>query len=419
MITCKIGNYFSTLIQKTKAKKEKRKSDKEKKQSDTTETPSSISIALERANSCPSLIFQSIRVIIVLLGVLALWFLFYNLSNKRVYIYADIVPSEAEIIEINNGKSPSLAIEFDQCEFETTHISIDKLSGQTITLNNLKKIEIVDDEGIADEAKGNSLLRIEITPIDSDGYFIFSPTDVEKNQIMHFNLSQMHCTKMRLYKSMLTLDGIGRCTISGHQSATIIIKNCVVKVNSYRDGIVKLNYIDSKIISNGELVQINLQTDDDFECNFSQYTGMQFDQVNEFTSEMIYVRNISLLGDGNIAVSYTADPKEYKIRKQPISFSSKNYELSLNIYPKSTNGQESYSITTYGFVNEVSLAGLSLMPSMSNWLRENIYILPASFATVIIGSIKLIELCKNKEKANDNKSKETDSKKEKGDRQNA
>ena len=198
MITCKIGNYFSTLIQKTKAKKEKRKSDKEKKQSNTTETPSRISIALERANACPSLIFQSIRVIIVLLGVLALWFLFFTLSNKRVYIYADIVPSEAEIIEINNGQSPSLAIEFDQCEFETKHISIDKLSGQAITFYNLKKIEIEDIEGIIDEAKGNSLLRIEITPVDSDGWFVFSPTDEEIEQIMHLNLSQMHCTKMRL-----------------------------------------------------------------------------------------------------------------------------------------------------------------------------------------------------------------------------
>ena len=141
-----------------------------------------------------------------------------------------------------------------------------------------------------------------------------------------------------------------------------------------------------------------------------------FSNVKNLQCQISKIHNLDLLGDGKVAVTYTPDSKDYTILKQPITVQSQDGSfLSAEIIQANSlpfhlvaQGQEenndeedrekyTYSVSVYGFVEKIDLADISLLPDVFGWFRENVYLLPTVFVTVIVGSISLIKLKRDEE----------------------
>ena len=90
--------------------------------------------------------------------------------------------------------------------------------------------------------------------------------------------------------------------------------------------------------------------------------------------------------------------KKYEIKDQNLVLESKNSNLFADIM----SIDKKYKIDCNGYANQIKLSGNSLIPNFVNTLKENAYVSPTLFVTVIAGAISLIKidakLYKKKEK---------------------
>lgn len=142
------------------------------------------------------------------------------------------------------------------------------------------------------------------------------------------------------------------------------------------------------------------------ETVYAWFPNCAMGDVRSISSKINNITDLTLFGNGEVSVTYTADSKEYKVNKKPVSLFSRNNGFSIVVSQNNDKHQPVFSVSGYGFVNKVELANVSIEPSPSGWFRENIYLLPTSVVTIVLGSVKLIELTKKKETEKNEKEKE-------------
>lgn len=121
----------------------------------------------------------------------------------------------------------------------------------------------------------------------------------------------------------------------------------------------------------------------------------EFDRF-EFMNPIINDLEISsisecvLRGTGDIAVHYNPEPNCYSIQTQELNMYSSNSSVSVTI--KSAN--DKYLLSCLGYANTLKLSGNSLIPSLFNLIKENVYLAPTLIVTMIGGAITLIKIYK-------------------------
>ena len=175
-------------------------------------------------------------------------------------------------------------------------------------------------------------------------------------------------------------------SITGNSETEIVISGCVVQVS---------DLYNTTTYSSDVLLSITIPPNNEFGINCSIDSNWAFSDISNLKAEISGIKNLSLFGDGQIVVTYTADSKEYTANEQPVYFDSNDSSLSFDITQENVKNRSNYFVTGYGYVDKALLSNISLLPSIINWFKENVYVLPASFITVILGSIKLIELEKS------------------------
>lgn len=354
-----------------------------------------------------SLLYQSFKVMIELVILLVAWFFFFYLTRVHSYISFNVESSSIEITD----KSKRTDFIVEEIVFEAKRIDV---QGQTdhqfiidawnkgITLNTYRDMKQIEECTF-----DRPYLIFTIIPTNSQGYIRVYPKinrtnglyvpGLEDNKNLYCRLADFSSNSFELFKSNLVINGSSTMqrylfsssspfSITGNSETEIVISGCVVQVS---------DLYNTTTYSSDVLLSITIPPNNEFGINCSIDSNWAFSDISNLKAEISGIKNLSLFGDGQIVVTYTADSKEYTANEQPVYFDSNDSSLSFDITQENVKNRSNYFVTGYGYVDKALLSNISLLPSIINWFKENVYVLPASFITVILGSIKLIELEKS------------------------
>lgn len=107
--------------------------------------------------------------------------------------------------------------------------------------------------------------------------------------------------------------------------------------------------------------------------------------IKEMTFNYGLTQRAYITADGNIFVSYLPQPEQYTLQKRKMYIEGKEYGLTGCLNYKNNNAQ----LTMYGEVKECTADGISLFPTFSTWVLENVLIAPLALITILYGRISL------------------------------
>lgn len=116
-------------------------------------------------------------------------------------------------------------------------------------------------------------------------------------------------------------------------------------------------------------------------------------QINEV--EIINQYDYSLYGSGDINIHYNPESFKYTVDKQELNIKSTYNTISTTI---SSDKDKQYKVHCSGYADSIVLSNNSLIPTFFNYLKENVYVIPTMFVTIIVGAISLIKTNKDNKK---------------------
>lgn len=377
----------------------------------------------------------------------SLWLLIYSLTILIISaiflgILFHILPSRSYInlaIEANQPDISNSIIE--ECSFSTkeasftnlekisfsffpgatthTKLSVSEDNMSMVPVTTLWDAVVINEEEFCD----SGLYELVIQPLSSIDQSTIpeikmlsedstSPFQFNIDKTQNETIKDVSCELLRFKKEGFTMYRlVHEFDIVGTKQHNTIIEGTAVRIC--------INSCSAQLYYKGEVLrQYNSyeQLDISFPCLRSIHlaiTGANctFSDVKNLQCQVSNIHNLDLFGDGKVNVTYTPDSKDYAILKQPITVQSQDGSfLSAEIIQansrsfhlvvqdqKENNAEEdgeqyTYSISAYGFAEKIDLANISLLPNLFGWFRENVYLLPTVFVTVIVGSISLIKL---------------------------
>ena len=339
----------------------------------------------------------------IMIVIAALIFFLFAISSKEIFVAVDAQANSVEITD--NSEIPELVLEKGLVETRT--LSLKGQADQPVVFFLFGKavtVESQDKSSSAEEVISDAY-RIEMIPthqsnavrIHPDDFFTAKSSD-SNDSYLRCRFNSYFCNSVEFHTSDMTIRNAYDMFFSIESDSVLDISthDCQIKILS-DDGQV-LKVYDGDLSYN---ITIPHTLFLDVCCS-----DCTIENARSISAKINDVKNISLFGNGQVSVSYSADSKEYNLEKQPVSLCSNNSNYTIEISQNKDSEQTAFSVSGYGVVNKASLANVPLMPSPSAWFRENIFLLPASIITIVLGSVKLIELTKKKETDENKKDKD-------------
>lgn len=314
-----------------------------------------------------SFIANSLFTLIVILIVLNCFFLFAPSSAHINYKTTDkkaLINMKAEYFKLN--------IETKGFFIKSMNDEDVTLSVKTLSSNGSKKAElIIRNSNKLDPAISISTTdKSNFTPrLHSDGY---------KMQDAGVNLN------LDASPSKIELSHIDqRLEISGVNETKLYMSAPNININVHRyEGCELYIKNDDGTLSEVEDASIELSV---YYLEFSSNTKIHF---SKGTQGIGYVGNIStfdsLSSTGNLEFLYSTTPEVFTLRKESLYLRGDSTALNADI-----EFNDGYYYELFGFVNSAEMSSLNLFPSFIGWYRENIYLIPLTFISTLIGGLGL------------------------------
>ena len=133
----------------------------------------------------------------------------------------------------------------------------------------------------------------------------------------------------------------------------------------------------------------------------SGYKEYAFPQRNQFVNprineiEVMNPYNSSLYGSGEVNTHYNPESLQYPVVKQELKIQS-TYNTFSSVISSDRKGQ--YNVYCSGYADSIVLSNNSLIPTFLNYIKQNAYVVPTMFVTIIVGAISLIKVNEDKKK---------------------
>ena len=365
-----------------------------------------------------SLFIHSLIIGGVILGILKGIFL---ICPQKAFFSADI---EMETLNEIKGEISRVDIDAEELSFfteEKLHFDTDLIiiNGVNYVCKKDEDPEIIITPNIPN-TNGNINIKIQSLPSSQDINFLstIGNQDSIKDATKPNPPSVLLRAKEEVLKSQkpqLNIETDAAVVISTKQECSVAINNSVVIVN----GIVK----ETSDIENENNGKSNWMWDEEtIEISFPEGIKKLSWVTNKDKNYYFYNSHVNtidiskinalkdLRGNGNISVSYNPTPEEYPIKKQDLEIISEDKKIVANI---TSLENDRYLISAAGYADSIELSKNSLIPSLMNWFKGNLYMIPTTIVTIIGGAISLINnKYGKKEKKEQGASKDTLNKKE-------
>lgn len=399
-------------------------------------------------NTSLSLFFYSLTILVILAVFLLL--LFY-LPSKRTYINMNIKSDqlniENNIVEECSFYSEGTELtDFDEIIISsiptaTTQsiMDIEEQSDGSITISGdhlkMKPITLIYDYAVIDEEEFKEPLELVIKPLQNNHSpnmpnIIISHKNGYESISLHIakshsdGIKNASCDSINISQSDITLNRlVDKIALHGG-SRTKNINSSLNTIHMGTELDVTISSCSIQLFCKGELMK-DYSSEGQVRILFPNFRNIDlivnnancsFSGITNFKSKISHIHHLDHFGDGDISVAYTPEFKEHTILKQPVSIHSKDGSFfTATIIQEELQDElddenhSLFSLSAYGFADEVRLANISLLPDMFSWFRENVYVLPTSIITIILGSIQLV----SREKKEKSESKQTPNKQEK------
>ena len=321
-----------------------------------------------------SLLFNVIRMTILVLGIVYILFLF-SPSEGNIYFSDKVDSLELEASSISGT-------------LETDHVNLQIEDNCKITLNNFcidynnKRYEDIEYLLLTvkkDSPFGSIGIRRNDNIITSA---FFSNTQLigQDNSVRCFN------------KDIILNTGI---LLGGLESAEYKVWVTGATVSAY-------NSNDKKIFDTTEFIFIvdeNLYgtpylTTTVKTTLITPNILMKYNElpiINYCSANFENVSDITFVGSGDIVFSLSASPTTYTIHDQTVDFHGVSNELSTSMKITEDPLENDISLTVSGKVNEANISDMTLFPTFTGWYTNNIYLAPLSLVSIIFGSISLLK----------------------------
>lgn len=312
--------------------------------------------------------------------VLMLFFVFSKISNS-VYFHADINSGH---IEFNNCVIEEMNIDAKQVFTDITEEKGILLSGP-VSVNGIK----YDDDIVSVSfVPVSDYSAMRVFPLDKDGVIKCSfkrhpELNEEDDELPQTDSIRNPSNTMRGIKNFNPRVLVINCNeyVKYSGAMRIELSGCEVEVfgkDTYTDR--KINIIvegkTADYVDKNKFIQITNP-----QCNY-----VLLNNVYEWSSQC----------EGSISVDYIPTSKKYDLAGQRLSIKDNSSRLVAKIKSK----EYQYSIDYRGYANEISLSGNSLLPDIYNYLKENVYLIPAMLITMIGGAISLVAAYARKKENN-------------------